>query len=75
MIKFYDGYCNHCNSENCGLVAGLAECIWEEAARAEKEMAHNLELKDKIVHVANKFNLTPECVSGILEEFGYAPKI
>ena len=70
-FKYYDGYCKKCNSENCGVIGGLAECVWEEARIAEEEFIRQRELKDKIVYVSKKFNLQPECIHAILEELGY----
>ena len=71
-MQYYDGYCDLCNSENCGILAGLSECVWEEAQQAEKELSKQRELREKIVYIANKYNVKPEFLKAILEEFNCA---
>ena len=53
------------------MIGGLSRAIWEAAADAEAQMALKRELEEKIVYVSKKFNLAPECIHAILEEFGY----
>ncbi len=65
---YYDGHCKECFSENCGIFAGLPECVWEAAKFAEEELAMARERQLRISRVADKYSLSVELLNQILEE-------